>query len=122
MVWALVFVLVTTSVAETWDTGMRFDTLENCRRSGSALAEKFVSGEIQRLEKRRTGEIRLSDWEWSCLPREPAQPSGSADLASLRSKALAAGGSAPNRGARETKQSYYERSKLVRDYVLQRAD
>jgi 5-methylcytosine-specific restriction protein A len=53
---------------------------------------------------------------------EPAQPLGPTDLASLRSKALAAGGSASNRGAKETKQSYHERSKLVRAYVLQRAD
>lgn len=70
MVWVLVFVLVTTSVAETWDTGMRFDNLEDCRRAGGNLADKIESGQIQRLEQRRTGEIRLSDWEWSCLPRK----------------------------------------------------
>ncbi len=61
MVWVLVFVLVTTSVAETWDTGMRFDNLEDCRRAGGNLADKIESGQIQRLEQRRTGEIRLSD-------------------------------------------------------------
>lgn len=70
MVWALVFVLATTSVAETWDTGMRFATLEECRRSGGALAEEIQRGQVQRLERRATGEIRLSDWEWSCLPRK----------------------------------------------------
>ncbi len=37
MVWVLVFVLVTTGVAETWDTGMRFDNLEDCRRAGGSL-------------------------------------------------------------------------------------
>ena len=70
MVWALVFVLVTTSVAETWDTGMRFDTLRECRRAGGTIADQILSSEIQRLEKRQTGEIQLSNWEWSCLPRE----------------------------------------------------
>ncbi len=69
MVWALVFVLATTSMAETWDTSMRYDTLEECRRAGGALADQIISGQIQRLEKPQTGEIRLSDWEWSCLPR-----------------------------------------------------
>ena len=71
MVWALVFVLVTTSVAETWDTGMRYATLEECRRAAGALADQIQSGQIQRLEQPKTGEIRLSDWEWSCLPRKP---------------------------------------------------
>lgn len=49
---------------------MRFDNLEDCRRAGGNLADKIESGQIQRLEQRRTGEIRLSDWEWSCLPRK----------------------------------------------------
>ena len=69
MVWALVFVLATASMAETWDTDMRYGTLEECRRVGGALADQIISGQIQRLEKPQTGEIRLSDWEWSCLPR-----------------------------------------------------
>lgn len=70
MVWALVYVLITASVAESWDTGMRFNDLEECRRAGGALADKIQSGQTQRLEQRHTGEIRLSDWEWSCLPRK----------------------------------------------------
>lgn len=44
MVWALVFVLITASVAESWDTGMRFDSLEECRRAGGALADKIQGG------------------------------------------------------------------------------
>ena len=55
-------------------------------------------------------------------PPEPAQPLAPMDLASLRSKAIAAGSSAPNRSAKETRHSYHERSELVRAYVLQRAD
>ncbi|NKB47751.1 MAG: hypothetical protein GKS02_00150 [Alphaproteobacteria bacterium] len=70
MVWALVFVLVTTSVAETWDTGMRFNTLEECRRAAGALADNIQSSQLQGLEQRQTGEIKLTDWEWSCLPHK----------------------------------------------------
>lgn len=70
MVWALVFVLATTSMAETWDTGMRYATLEECRRAGSALAEQIQSSQLQGLERRQTGEISLSDWEGSCLPKK----------------------------------------------------
>ena len=68
MVWALVFVLVTTSVAESWDTGLRFSTLEECRQRGSALAAEMQNSHAQRFSQRATGEIQLTDWEWSCLP------------------------------------------------------
>jgi|TARA_B100000315_G_C14405636_1_gene508563 hypothetical protein len=70
MVWILVFVLITVGVAESWNTGMRFDSLKKCRRIGGALTNKIQSGQMQCLEQRYTGEIRLSDWEWSCLPRK----------------------------------------------------
>jgi hypothetical protein len=51
MVWALVFVLVTKSVAETWDTGMRFDNIEECRSAGVASPIKFKAARYSAWNK-----------------------------------------------------------------------